>query len=162
MKKIIFIIGLMFMAQNALGEVKCNLFNDTVLKSHCNKMKIIENKIKNLKKPDSASNLSFLLEEKDVKLLNKAEFDILQEKAKERDQREHDQKLETLKQRKLLYFKEFLVRKQEIGYLNEATRDRNSLYGLIEEGENKPKRRGKKPILTDHPIYGKNIETYVW
>ena len=166
MKKIIFIIGLMLMTQNALGNVKCNLFQDSKLKYHCNKMKKIEKKLQNLKPPSSASNLSFLLFDRDVELTDQAEFELLQDEARKSDKKEFEQKQYSLEKKRFLHYKHFLLRKQDIRDANEATKKRNTIYGLIEEEEAKPKKRpnkkrGKKPIKTYDAQYGW-VETYVW
>ena len=166
MKHIIFLMSIMLITQNALGSVKCSLFQDSRLKYHCNKIKQTDKKIKNLNFPNSASNLSFLLFDKDVEMVDQAEFDLLQEEARKSDHEEFDKRLKSLKQKRLLHYKAFLIRKQEIKNANEAVRKRNTIYGLIEEDEaekpKKPKKKkGNKPIKTYHAQYGW-VETYVW
>ena len=160
MKYIIFLLGVMLITPSALGEVKCNLFQDSKLKYHCNKIKKTEKKLRNLKYPSSASNLSFLLFDRDVEMIDQAEFELLQDEARKKDAEGFDKKEKSLKQKRLLHYKAFLIRKQDIKDANEAMKNRNTIYGLIEEEEAKPKKRAKKvkecrwPVRTYDRVYG--------
>ena len=163
MKNIILVLSLMLITQNAFSRVKCNLLQDSELKSHCNKMEKIEEDIEKLDFPDSASNLSFLLFDRDVEMINQQEMELLREKARNSDKQEFENKLESLKQKRLLYFKAFLIRKRQIKELNESTAKRNSIYGLVEHKETRPKKKNKpqKFKYTHDPQYGW-VQTLVW
>ena len=158
-------IVLIFTQGVAFGSVKCDLLQDTELKYHCKKMEQIQKKIKGLEYPESAANLSFLLFDKDVKMLNETEFNALKNKAAEADHTEFEQRKKVLEQKRLLYFKEFLLRKRQITEENKITAQKNSLYGLIQEDEIQPvkpvKQKAKRVKYTYDPKYGW-VETLVW
>ena len=161
MKTLIISIALMVMAQNAFGKVKCDLFQDTQLKYYCNKMEKTEKQIAKLKLPDSSTNLSFLLFDHDVEMINEHEMGLLREEARKSDQKEFSEKLKVLQQKRLIYFKSFLLRKRQIKEINKARKKRDSIYGLLEHGKKTPKKQKSNTKYSYDPHYGW-VETITW